>query len=59
MVPHFPTSHAWARREALQPRRWPDGSGTWVHLVCGGVTALAAGALAVRRLRGRPQTGPR
>ncbi|MBK3578625.1 hypothetical protein JHN63_33475 [Streptomyces sp. MBT65] len=29
------------------------GAATWVHLVCGAVTVLCAGALAVRNLRGR------
>ncbi|MFF6990989.1 hypothetical protein [Streptomyces sp. NPDC010273] len=29
------------------------GADTWVHLVCGAVTVLCAGALAVRGLRGR------
>ncbi|MEU0672822.1 hypothetical protein ABZ330_07995 [Streptomyces sp. NPDC006172] len=29
------------------------GADTWVHLVCGAVTVLCAGALAVRNLRGR------
>jgi hypothetical protein len=30
------------------------GAATWVHLVCGAVTVLCAGTLAVRNLRGRP-----
>jgi hypothetical protein len=29
------------------------GADTWVHLVCGLVTALCAGTLVVRNLRGR------
>ncbi|MET7487197.1 hypothetical protein [Streptomyces sp. NPDC005538] len=29
------------------------GAHTWVHLVCGAVTVLCAGALVVRNLRGR------
>jgi hypothetical protein len=29
------------------------GADTWVHLVCGAVTVLCAGTLAVRNLRGR------
>ncbi|MEV0740374.1 hypothetical protein AB0I51_31570 [Streptomyces sp. NPDC050549] len=29
------------------------GADTWVHLVCGAVTVLCAGALVVRNLRGR------
>ncbi|MCX4812150.1 MULTISPECIES: hypothetical protein [unclassified Streptomyces] len=29
------------------------GADTWVHLVCGAVTVLCAGTLAVRGLRGR------
>ncbi|MEU5276168.1 hypothetical protein [Streptomyces asoensis] len=29
------------------------GADTWVHLVCGAVTVLGAGTLAVRSLRGR------
>ncbi|MDH6628262.1 hypothetical protein M2271_006094 [Streptomyces sp. LBL] len=30
-----------------------SGADTWVHLVCGMVTALCGGTLAVRALRGR------
>lgn len=29
------------------------GAATWVHLVCGAVTALGGGVLVVRKLRGR------
>ncbi|MFJ9737750.1 hypothetical protein [Streptomyces sp. NPDC101166] len=29
------------------------GADTWVHLVCGAITVLCAGTLAVRNLRGR------
>ncbi|MGX9888768.1 hypothetical protein [Streptomyces sp. NPDC002276] len=29
------------------------GADTWVHLLCGAVTVLCAGALVVRNLRGR------